>query len=131
MMADRITYPTLSMDRKLTILTGSVTLGAASIASTDCLGFAVTRTGAGAYRITLEDKWGDNTNAALLFASATFFDDDAEDKDAWFKAPAMSSKQIDFIAYDTSGAAADDPASGVVIRILLVLSNTSAPRKGA
>jgi hypothetical protein len=48
----------------------------------------------------------------------------------WMKAPAMSSKQVDFIVWDISGAAATDPTSGNVMRIMLVLSNYGGPRKG-
>lgn len=129
-MADRYFAGLLrSMDRAPVMLTGSVTMGAGSISATDCLGFAVTRSGAGDFRITLEDKYGDNTNASLLWAGVSLYGT-PEDKFVFFKAPALSSKQVDFVTWDVSGAAAADPASGVVMRILLVLSNTSAPRKG-
>lgn len=61
-----------SRTRKVGFLFGFVTTTAGgaidATASANCVGFSVTRTGAGVYRIVLEDKW-----VAIVDAYATAF----------------------------------------------------------
>lgn len=128
-MADRMFHPggIATLDRSLVELFGVVTLGAAAIASQSCLGFTVTRTGAGAYTITLDDKY-----SQLLFPGITIGHATPEDKFAEFISETVdSTRTVLFQTWDVSAGAAGDLASGGKIFIRLVLLNTGVPRKGA
>jgi hypothetical protein len=120
-----------SMDRALVELFGVLTFGAASIASQDCLGFSVARTGQGAFTITLEDKF-----TSLFGVDATYL-----------HASTLSGGKLELVAVDLTGAktitckwvsddtaggtfAAEDPASGAKLYLRLTLRDSSVPRKG-
>jgi len=114
-----------SRDRFLREYFGTVTLGAGVIASQDCLGFAVARTGAGAYTATFDDfhtafYWGD---VAMMQATP---------EDKLYKPVSWTSatRVLVFQTWDISGAAAADLATGAVLQCRFVFRTSNVPRKG-
>ena len=126
-MANRNGAPTFALDRSTFQVAGIVTLGSGAIASQDCLGFSVARTGTGAYTLTLEDKW-----PQLLNVSINRIGSAAADTYIQVLTEAVAStKTITFGHYTGGGTVAADPASGVKLVISLTLRNSSQDRKGA
>lgn len=125
-MANRNGAPTFHLDRSVFTLAGVVTLGTTSIASQDCLGFSVARTGTGAYTITLDDKW-----PQLLDVNVTKLGAAADTYVQVLTEAVASTKTITFGHYTGGGTVAADPASGVKFVISISLRNTSQDRKGA
>lgn len=126
-MANRNGAPTFALDRSTFSLSGIVTLGVATIASQDCLGFTVARTGAGAYTITLDDKWPQlfdvSVNRIASAAADTYVQVLTE--------TVASTKTITFGHYTGGTTTAADPATGVKFVIRILVRNSSQDRKGA
>jgi hypothetical protein len=127
-MANRRTYSTDSLDRKVVSLFGKVVFTAAgAVASTDCLGFAVTKPAAttGVYRCTLEDDWQQLLYADMKLDNAA----SAADVKTEINNVDLASKIIDFVIVD--GAVAADAVDGHEAYIRIDLLNSSVSRKGA
>lgn len=110
-------YPLSSHMGALKILTGSITLGSTAIASQTLtsrgIGTAV-RNSAGDYTITLEDSIKGVEDVQVSVMAAT-----AADIQTQLTAIDASAKTIQFRTL--TDATATDPASGVVIRVTIIV----------
>jgi hypothetical protein len=137
-MADRTFFPVQSLDRGVKSLYGEVTsAGATALSATDCQGFSVTRTGVGAYTITLEDRYPAASNTAatspLLGVQANMVATGGAGGvggalHVVADNSAAAAKTITVVW--AVGATATDPTSGNKLKFRIDLRNTSAPRKG-
>ncbi len=85
------------------------------------LGIAsISRTSAGLYRITLQDKY-----VRFLHASGILLESDAEDLSMQVKAQTVSSTKLVDVLW-TAGGVATDPSSGSKMLIKIELKNTTA-----
>ena len=105
----------------MSTLCGTVTLGAASIASQSFSGGTFTRDGVGSYTLTLAEVWpgGMQSMQMTVFYSSATFGVLAVMTDA-----SATTKTITFKVLDAAGAAAD-LASGVKLCFCVVLKNSS------
>lgn len=118
-----------SLDREVVKLFGSVTFTTSgAIASQDCLGFSVAKTGseAGRYTVTLEDQYNrfmgvstclEEAADAAITATEGFIQNIVRNV-------AMTSKTFDIQLVQVSAADAE-PASGNVLHIEITLGRTA------
>lgn len=118
-----------TLDSGMVILHGTATFGAAgAIASQSCRGFSLATTGseAGRYTVTLEDKYNELLNCMV---SITGEDDTAFGAVGLFAALRnvdMDAKTFYIQLIELDGNLADtDPRSGDVMRVTIVLKNSS------
>ena len=110
-------YPLEAHMGAVKILTGSITLGSSAIASQTLtsrgIGTAV-RNSAGDYTLTLADSIKDVEDVQVSVMAAT-----AADIQTQLTAISVANKTIQFRTL--TGATATDPASGVVIRLTIIV----------
>lgn len=152
-MADHTYHPLDgSLDRRVVMLFGAVTIGATgAVSAQDCNGFSIARTGTGAYTIqlgsgattvpaSLTDKYPKspaNYVAAGTFTSPLLFIECVA-LDAGTRVYQKMTVLADTVAtdgkitiiFDASANTAADPNSGSVLRFMIILKNSSTPRKG-
>lgn len=140
-MANRTFQPVSSLDRATIHLYGSLTIGATgAITAQDSNGFTITRTGTGTYKCTLDDTYpvstanyvskGTNTSPLLNFDITTI--------DAGTRLFQQFTLLTDTVAtngqftwvFDSAANTPQDPNSGAILRLMIVLKNSSTPRKG-
>jgi hypothetical protein len=119
-MANRNFSEVQGLARKQIVLAGHVNIAAnASVASQSFIGGTITKTGTGAYTLTLDDKY-----QALLSASAQVAETSADLFGKIGAVDVVSAKTIVIQTVDATGAAVDASAT-LKVYITLVLSNSS------
>ncbi len=123
-MANRNFNRKQALDKEVKEIYAKITIGstgAPTLVSADSIGVAsVSRTSAGLYVVTLQDKY-----VKLLHASVSVTTPTAEDLVANVVSESVSSsKQVTFRT--TTGGVATDPASGDSVSVALQLKNSTA-----
>lgn len=120
-MANRIFNRHQSLEKEIKNLYAEVAIGASGAPTlTKGLGIeSISRTGAGDYKITLDDKYVRLMSFHAIHLSAT-----EEDLTIQLKAQDMSTKEIDF--FTLAAATATDPANGDTLFIKIELKNSTA-----
>lgn len=109
-----------SLDRGLVHVQGVISIAAGgAVSSEDLVGAAVSKTGTGAYKITLEDSYQSAKAVILQLESSTDVDMDVQVKSV----DVSSAKEIAFKTL-VAGVATDSVAASKV-HVLIVLKNSS------
>ena len=118
-MAARYMNTVRSIRKEVVLQFGSVTFGSSGAISSYATGtnFTLTRTGTGAYTMTLTDKFH-----SLLSITGTVVNSSAEDGH-WQRTAAMSGGNTITLLHVAGGAAAD-PASGTSVDFFIALKNS-------
>jgi hypothetical protein len=128
-MANRTFHAVQSLDRETKHLYGYVTFGASgAIATSDCLGFAVTKVAAttGQYLVTFSDGY-----PSMLFWDATLMNagtakgDQLEAREVY-----QTSDSTITLEYINDAGSAADITSGDAVWFHFVMRNTTVARKG-
>jgi hypothetical protein len=125
-MANRNFHRVQSLTREVKHLFVRVSIGASgapTLQSSDSVGVAsISRTSAGLYKITLDDKYNKLLMVKMVHVSST-----EEDLNSQVKAESVSvDKTIDL--FTLTGAVATDPANGDVLLLEISLKNSSVVR---
>ena len=121
-MANRYFYQQQnSLEKDVTFVFATINIGATgapTLVAAESNGVAsIARTAQGDYRLTLSDAYN-----KLLAANFNLVKSTAEDITFQIKANSIGSKIVDF--FTNTGATATDPASGGVLKVMLVLKNS-------
>ncbi len=109
-----------ALDKEVKALFGKVVFGAVgAVSSQTSYGFTVTRTGTGAYTITLADKYKELLAPRFTIGHATEVDTQVQ------LVTDLSAAGTVITVLHKSGGAAADPASGSFLFIALMLKNTN------
>lgn len=140
-MANRTFQPASSIDRQTVTLYGHWVIGASgAITAEDSNGFSSARTGTGAYTITLSDTYPQSgadyvskgtKTSPLLYINCVVLDAGTR----VFQRMSLISQTVHVdgkinIIFDSSANTPADPNNGSTIRFMIVLKNSSTPRKG-
>lgn len=118
-MASNTANPVRSRRKGLRVLTGSVAFGSTGAVGAYSTGaeFTLTRTGTGAYTLTLPEKYH-----SLVSIVGTVVNSSAEDGH-WQRAGALTSNQTVAVLHVAAGSAAD-PASGTSVDFMIAVKNS-------
>ena len=148
-MASTINHPVQSGDRFLTIVSGSVVIGATGAVGavdTDGNGFTISRSGTGAYTLTLGSSGAVDiypTSPANYVAAGTvtspLVNIFCTIKDAGTRVIRQMTLVSETVAtdgkinviFDSAANTAADPNSGSTLNFTILLRNTTTPRKGS
>lgn len=122
--------PAGSLDREVVKLYGSVTFGSSgAVASSDCLGFAVTIVAAkdGRYLVTLEDQYNRFMGCNMTLVEATDAAMTATEGHLLgiVRNVSMTSKTFEIQLCQSGDASDADPASGNVLHIEIILGRVA------
>jgi hypothetical protein len=141
-MANHTFLPALALDRGSVRLHGHVAIGATgAITSYDCNGFTPSRTGTGAYTLTLDAVYPQSPanyvsagtlTSPLLFVGVTILDAGTRS----FLQMSIVSQTVHTdgkinIVFDSSANTPADPNNGCTLRFVIDLKNSNTPRKGS
>lgn len=119
-MANRLMSAPRALDKEVSFIVGSCTVGIASagVTANNILGASVARTGTGAFTITFQDVWPELLSANVEILKAT-----AQDLNVQFVALSLSAKTLSFRIL--TGATPTDMLEAGTFFITLVFKNST------